>query len=724
MSKIDSFGQGRVTLPAQAGMEKETIELAKKWGVDAVRDSDGTVLSSEITELGLDVYSTLCLVRADQEYAKAHQDKLQQKFLMSDRVMATSTTLEIKLLKGYSKEEFRIDDLHDIKKWWQVYDRTEGDLIDAAFWEYNKESGSVVIKDTKKWHEYTVNFLVYQLWDSVSFYNAITNNWDCEPIMPLDPRHPEVRAHLIQYLDQWLEEHPNTAVVRVTSVAYDFAVMYNEKNAKRYLDWTGYLDCMSVLALEEFEEEYGYALTGEDIIAAGTYNDSNRVPSEKYLDWMEFVQKFVIDFGKECVEHIHKANRKAFMFFCDHWIGTEPYGPHYEDMGFDGIINPCIDGVQARRIAEVPAGKVSEARLYPYFFPTNLKGEPSFAPGGDPSGECRSHWMKIRRAMMRKAADRISWGGYLDLATSYPDFIEYVTQLTNEFKDIHRYTQGTSPAKAPIKVAVLNAWGKIRTWISDEFVNGGVMEILSGLPVDVEFISFEDVKKYGISKDIHVIINTGNAYTAWSGGEYWADEQVLTTIKEWIYNGGGFIGIGEPTAYQYQERFFQLSDVLGVQREIGLSRSIRRPQICKQNTHFILEDVRDKVDLGYVADYVYSTGDETKVLAYKGNEVLISVKAFGQGRTSYMAGCSFSMENARLLERTIYWITKQEEQIRKWHTSNVQTVCAAYPETGYIGLINNDAQKQETVLYDGEGRAKKVELGPYEWKWIEINNSL
>jgi len=47
---------GHFTLPAQKGMDKEVRMLCDKWGVDAVRDSDGTALSQEILEIGPDIY--------------------------------------------------------------------------------------------------------------------------------------------------------------------------------------------------------------------------------------------------------------------------------------------------------------------------------------------------------------------------------------------------------------------------------------------------------------------------------------------------------------------------------------------------------------------------------------------------------------------------------------------------------------------------------------------
>ena len=36
---------GGFTLPGESGQEKLTLELAKKWGADVIRDSDGTQLS-------------------------------------------------------------------------------------------------------------------------------------------------------------------------------------------------------------------------------------------------------------------------------------------------------------------------------------------------------------------------------------------------------------------------------------------------------------------------------------------------------------------------------------------------------------------------------------------------------------------------------------------------------------------------------------------------------
>ena len=167
---------GHFTLPVQKGMDKEVQMLCKKWGADAIRDSDGTTLSPEILDMGHQVYSTICLIRADQQWAKAHPDQYQQKYLISFPVNCQNgEELRIEIQKGYSSEQFRIDSKHEPKKYWEVIDRTTGRVVSTNDWRYLESSREVIIQNPKRWHIYTVNFLVYQIWETTSMYNYITN---------------------------------------------------------------------------------------------------------------------------------------------------------------------------------------------------------------------------------------------------------------------------------------------------------------------------------------------------------------------------------------------------------------------------------------------------------------------------------------------------------------------------------------------------------------------
>ena len=170
--------KGSVTLPTEAGYERQAEALFEKWGADAIRDSDGTQLSPELLALGHRVYSTICLVRADQECAKRHPDMLPMKFLMSEPVTAGAATVEISPLAGFHPEKYKAAADRKALSYWEVIDRTTGDVHDSSKWTFNSDSGIVTVTHAAPFHVYTVSFLAWVIWDTTSMYNHLVNNWD------------------------------------------------------------------------------------------------------------------------------------------------------------------------------------------------------------------------------------------------------------------------------------------------------------------------------------------------------------------------------------------------------------------------------------------------------------------------------------------------------------------------------------------------------------------
>ena len=324
----------------------------------------------------------------------------------------------------------------------------------------------------------------------------------------------------------------------------------------------------------------------------GAYNSAWRVPRKAQRDWIDFLSGFVRENVKQLADMSHAAGKEAMMFLGDQWIGTEPYKDGFDELGLDAVVGSIGDGTTTRMIADIPGVKYTEGRFLPYFFPD------TFYEGNDPSIEGLDNWRKARRAILRSPISRMGYGGYLSLAAKFPKFVDTVAHIANEFRDIHDRTDGEA-ARGVLNVAILNCWAVRRRWMSNQVHHAiwhretysaeGVLECLSGMPFEVEFISFDDVRN-GIPEEIKVIINVGDAYTAFSGAENWIDEKVLTNIRRFVDQGGGFIGVGEPTAYQYQGRYFQLSDVLGVDREMCFSLSTDKYNE-KNDDHFILEDI-------------------------------------------------------------------------------------------------------------------------------------
>lgn len=712
--------KGRVTLPSEEGFVRETKEIMERWGADAIRDSDGTKLDHQLKALDAKIYTAYFPTRGHNEFIEQHMEECPQIYLMSDFTMAQSTALEIDLLQSYYGEQLDVDYIHEPKTYWQVMDRTAGELVPEENWSVSPSDHKVLIRQAKAWHEYTVAFLAYIKWDPVQMYNHIINDWGDKPHeIPFDVKQPQTNAFIYETMKQWLVDNPEVDVVRFTTFFYQFSLVFNQQGKEKFVDWFGYGASVSVSMLEDFRKEKGYALTAEDFVDQGYYNSSFRVPTVAYLDYVDFVSRYVAAEAKKLVDLVHDSKKEAIMFLGDQWIGMEPYGPYFSSIGLDAVVGSVGDGTTLRMISDIPHVSYTEGRFLPYFFPD------VFHEGNDPVVEARENWLAARRAILRSPIDRMGYGGYLSLAYKFPKFVEYVEKITDEFREIHQHI-GESKPYTGLKVAILNSWGTLRTWQAFTVAHSlyskqaysyyGILEALSGMNVEVQFISFEDVLRGGIDPSTDVIINAGDAGTAFSGGEVWKNVELIEILREWVYGGGGLIGVGEPGAVLHQGRYFQLADCLGVDKEMGLSLSTDKYFHEAVAEHFITQE-HVTFQFGESMKNVYALHDRTQILEYSNGEVHLSANQAGQGRAVYIAGLPYSPENSRLLMRSLYYAAGKEQEMQIWYSDNLHCEVHAYPDSGFYAVVNNSSVPQVTHVYDGNGQMEKIELAAEDIQW-------
>ncbi len=713
---------GRVTIPTDIDVIQDTLELSKRWGADAVRDCDGTDFPVELKDVGLKVYSTYYTTRKDNEWAKANPDEIQQLYVMTPFYTASEETLRIRLMKGLYPDMLTPNTRDDIRRWWEIMDRTEGKPVSPDKWHYEEESGEVVI-DSTPFHDYTVSFLAYIMWDPVHMYNAVVNDWkDVEHQITFDVRQPKTHEYTMKRLRKFIEEHPYVNVLRFTTFFHQFTLLFDELAREKYVDWYGYSASVSPYILEQFEKEAGYAFRPEFIIDQGYYNNQYRIPSKEYRDFQAFQRREVTKIAKEMVDICHECGKEAMMFLGDHWIGTEPFMEEFREIGLDAVVGSVGNGSTLRLISDIEGVKYTEGRLLPYFFPD------TFHEGGDPVKEAKVNWVTARRAILRKPIDRIGYGGYLKLALDFPEFVEYVESVCAEFRELYENIKGTTPYCVK-KVAVLNCWGKMRAWgnhmvhhaiyFKENYSYAGITEALSGAPFDVRFISFEDIlTDRNILKDIDVIINVGDADTAHTGGAYWENPVISSAVKEFVYNGGGIIGVGEPSGHQANGHFLQLANVFGVEEETGFTLGYDKYN-WETHNHFITEDVKGEIDFGESNKYIYAL-ENTEVLAAEDRKVHLAVNGFGKGRSVYISGLPYSFENSRLLYRAILWCAGDEGSIHKWFSSNCNVEVHAYVENGKYCVVNNTYEPQSTTVYKGDGKSFDLNMEANQIIWYEI----
>lgn len=707
--------RGSFTLPGEAGYEELTLKLAERWGADVIRDSDGTKLSDEIINAGYGIYSTLCIIRDHNAWASQHLDQLQQCFLITEPKVATQDYMSIYLMEDFFQEQFKVNNTPEALKYWQVYDRTTGEEVPREQWNYERESGNVVITGIKPWHKYTVSFMVYRIWEEISMYNHTTNNWDKEHLMQIDPIYPDTQKYLLDWLEEWCVQHKETTVVRFTSLFYNFAWIWgsSERNRHLFTDWGSYDFTVSARALDLFAEKVGYSLTAEDFVNGGKYRVSHMPAEQRKLDYMAFINDFVIAFGKQLIDIVHKHGKLAYVFYDDSWVGMEPYNDRFEEFGFDGMIKCVFSGYEVRLCSGVKVD-THEIRLHPYLFPVGLGGLPTFMEGGNPTLDAKNYWINIRRALLREPVDRIGLGGYLHLVEPYPDFCDYIEKIADEFRELKELHVSGKPYHIGTKVAVLHSWGRLRSWtLSGHFHETElhdlihVNEALAGLPVEVEFIDFEDIRQ-GALQHYDVVINAGLAGSAWSGGEHWRDARCVELLTEWVHEGGTFIGINQPSALEGFDTYFRMAHVLGVDEDTGARVSHGRWRFEASDEHGLIPEgvsITPK-------NNIYLTDGSAAVVSQENGMITLSEHAFGKGKGIYLPSFQFSWANTRLLLNLIRYAGGELEDSR-YITDNLYTECAYYPESQMAVIINNSDAPQTTTIDTDYGK-RSFEIAPHD----------
>ncbi len=723
MSMSEIKTRGRVTIPTDLDVVPETLEIMERWGADAIRDCDGTDFPAELQNQNAKIYSTYYTTRKDNDWARANPDEIQQCYIMTGFHTAQGGPLEIPLMQGISPELMEVNTRDDIERWWEVMDRTRGLPLSPKGWYYSDLTGCVVIPEPEPFHEYTVAFLAYLIWDPVHMYNAVTNNWqNFEHQITFDVRQPKTHKFTMERLRKFIADHPYVNVIRYTTFFHQFTLMFDELKREKFVDWYGYSASVSPYILEQFEKEVGYQFRPEFIVDQGYYNNQYRIPSKEFKDFQAFQRREVAALAKEMVDITHELGKEAMMFLGDHWIGMEPFMEEFKTIGLDAVVGSVGNGSTLRLISDIPGVQYTEGRFLPYFFPD------TFHEGGDPVKEAKENWVTARRAILRKPIDRIGYGGYLKLAIQFPEFIDYVESVCNEFRELYENIKGTTPYCVKT-VAVLNSWGRMRAWgchmvhhalyQKQNYSYAGIIETLSGAPFDVKFISFDDIRQDPAILDaIDVIINVGDGDTAHTGGYEWEDPAISSAIRGFVHRGGGFIGVGEPSGHQYQGHYLQLATLLGVEKETGFTLNYDKYNWEAHPDHFILADTTKEVDFGEGKKSIYAY-EGTEILVQREKEVQLAVSHFGAGRSVYISGLPYSFENSRILYRAILWSTHGEEELHKWFSTNFNVEVHAFVKNGKYCVVNNTYVPQDTTVYT-DTASFPLHLEANEIRWYEI----
>jgi beta-D-galactosyl-(1->4)-L-rhamnose phosphorylase len=200
---------------------------------------------------------------------------------------------------------------------------------------------------------------------------------------------------------------------------------------------------------------------------------------------------------------------------------------------------------------------------------------------------------------------------------------------------------------------------------------------------------------------------------------------VVNALTEWVYGGGAFIGVGEPSAIDGFDTLFKMAHVFGVDMDSAAS-------YCHGRWQYVVEDVAGLIPAGVElgSARVRLTDGEARVLAERGANPALTINSFGRGAGVYVSslipgltkpGLGKPTENSRLantrLLLNIILYASGEALEQDCVTDCPDVECAYFMEAESLVLINNS----DTPKYAGtsvKGRRFEFELGAFETKII------
>ncbi len=718
--KID---KGLIVIPTDETYVEGTKKYIRLFKADAIRDCDGVKLPSDLKQFDCLVYKSYFIVREDHEYALKHPEYLQNVLLMSPRKTALDDNkLEINLLEGIFDKSISVNG-YEYKKYWQVIDRTSGkEHHDYSFDGHN----TVIIHNPIRFHEYTVNFFGVNTWDAVQIYNYHSNHWKDVPIdMDLDPIYPEALKHMLSRFETFLKENEDVDVIRFTTFFYNFFIIFKDGFTQTSWDWYIYNFTASPMMFDLFEKECGYQIKAEDLINGGNMANRFVIPNKAMSDYIDLVQRKCAEWAKLFVDLAHKYNKKTLMFDGDHRIGVEPYSKYFDSIGIDMVVGAPNDLVYYRQLSDSNAPK-KEIRMNPYFFPNELLSD-------DYGVDAINYgFNQIKQGLLINPIERIGFGGYLKQLDGYPKFVKRVSEICDEFRTI-KSEIGENKAKSFLTVGVISTNGRYDSWsINSPHVSylpkeamqfSAVLPALAALPIDVKFISFEDVIN-GKLDGIDVLMNFGLYGTSFHGGDIWKNDKLITSIKEFVYNGGGLIGFDRISECPYEGKNIQLGEVFGIEKESGLTLFNRRLFDKDMDKHFLIDDV-DMNDIYFnnIVNSVYPTSSLvlkshympfSSPNSFNNINVDLAVNEYGKGRAVYFSSLFQSFNSKKLIYNALLYAAKKENLAKCCVTDSVFVDCYYYENENKYSLINTSDKDVSTSYYDIDSKKHEVALKAHE----------
>ena len=556
---------------------------------------------------------------------------------------------------------------------------------------------------------------------------------------------PSVRARHIHRVRALLQQHPAVEVMRPTSLLYFFVHLpgrhpvTGEPTSLANCS-VGYWLGTSPERMVRFEKRFGYPFDPFWITDNG-YGDAGYIPTPGYRDWMRLIRDDVGQYAKELNDLYRSHGKRIRWFWGDGWTGVEPYLGDVDRAGFDEVVK-SMDAKHStvRQLMDFESRAKRIAR-FPW---VDLTRESTKAGLRQFSIETAKNWRWLKREMLFACPHGLTFGGSVSGAFARGGGNALV-RVAEDFRTVHRHTCARRVFTHDISVYVLNTWGRIRAWQKPvHYMTQQMLQHpLVDWPVNIKWLSFDEVIADGVPEDAAVLIVGGSPGTSFAGGPYWRNESLCRAVREFIHEGGGLLAMGGATVTDGR---FALEDVLGV-RYGGPSCELARRELWNanrrvdagyydheavatfgdlprvkvtMNTTDMPADIATRIrktELNLVCDSWTTPTSATRMAAPEaGEKTGIFLRQHGSGRVVYIGGYAWLQRVYKVL---VFYLAGRVDSLDRLDTDNANISTYFYPDRSLLIVYNSAASPQQCRLrFDptlaGCGQADRVHLKAQE----------
>lgn len=496
------------------------------------------------------------LINPTYRASRASEREWMYVYLATPWRRAERARLPIRLREGFWPGRFLIPSTAQLLDA-RVEEKESGKAFSSDDLRIDLEAGVVIIENAAPGRHYRAVFRVGDRGFNIIKHPTHHDNMS---LRMNDGTVSSAKAKRFAFIRDVIEKTPEGSVIRPTSEIFDRVQCLpdpkGDGSVADYFSRVAYWQGMSPVRLAKFRQWHDRDFDPRWVVD-NAYGEESFVPTSGYRQWMDLVRNDLHAYVRERNALVHELGWRVRWFYGDNFVGIEPWLGDVAHNGYDEIVVGAGGGPGLiRHITGFP-GPARRIMRFTWSSAVDLENPNRLIH------RFTNKWLEIKREALFRCMDGFTLGGLSSELAGTP--VEpTILRIIDEFKEMYALVHDRQVyTHKDFKIYVVTAWGKMRSWwwLATCFSQHRLHGQLANLPLNVKWIGFGDILEDGVPTDASALIVNGEPDTAYGGGRYWRNAELVRAFESYVRGGGGLLVMGAPTLVDGR---FALSDMLGL----------------------------------------------------------------------------------------------------------------------------------------------------------------